>query len=157
MPSAPFDAPASNGRLTAAEIEDLVAFGEALVAGLGHAAPERRFLLEHIEDRARNPKQLSAYRTAASTLVRLAGRPLATLEIRERQQLIVRHTLVGSIDPSGEDAGAPTDEVHVIRTQVVRDLIRGYYASPAGWAIVGYETTFPGRCGDLAGYTRAGS
>jgi hypothetical protein len=37
---------------------------------------------------------------------------------------------------------------------LVPDLIRGYYESAAGWALVGYST-FPGQCGDLASYTRA--
>jgi hypothetical protein len=36
---------------------------------------------------------------------------------------------------------------------VVRDLVGGYYNSPAGWAVVGYAH-FPGRCGDLGRYVR---
>ena len=37
--------------------------------------------------------------------------------------------------------------MRIVRTRAVPDLIGGYYGSPAGWAVVGYQS-FPGRCGD---------
>ena len=48
------------------------------------------------------------------------------------------------------------DDASLVRTRVVPNLIAGYYASPAGWAVVGYDV-FPGRCGDLARYTGPGA
>jgi hypothetical protein len=36
---------------------------------------------------------------------------------------------------------------------VVPDPIAADYSSPAGWTVVGYDTS-PRQCGDLAGYTR---
>ena len=147
---ATLDAPSESALLTGAEREDLVAFGEVLVEGQTLAPAGRRYLLEHIEDRTtRSSDYRSLYRTAASTLHRLAGRQFATLEIRERIDLIGRYRL--AVAPGrGEELA---DEMRALRMRVVPDLIRGYYGSPAGWAAVGYET-FPGRCGDLTRYTR---
>lgn len=142
--------PAWTGRLSTDEIEDLVAFGEALVEGRALAPAERRHLVDHIEDRtAQNLEFLSLYREAGRILERLAGRRFATLEIRERIELIADHQLA-----VGPGRGEPlTDAMRAFRMRVVPDLVRGYYSSPAGWAAVGYDS-FPGRCGDLMRYTR---
>jgi hypothetical protein len=147
--------PEPASELSRAEIADLIAFGEALVEGRTLDLAERQFLADYIADRMkRNPGYLALYRTTVRTLVRLAGRPFASLEVHERLQLIARYRLVGSPEPGGEDLGPLPAEMHALRMQAVPDLIRGYYASPAGWAVVGYQT-FPGRCGDLMRYTRA--
>ena len=153
--SAPVEAalepPAKTGPFSTGEIENLVAFGEVLVEGRALAPAERRHLVEHIEDGGtRSPDYLSLYRTAASTLDRVAGRRFASLEVRERIDLIARHRLAASPGP-GEKL---SDEMRALRTRAVPDLIRGYYGSPAGWAAVGYDT-FPGRCGELMRYTRS--
>jgi hypothetical protein len=146
--------PESAAELSTAEIADLVAFGEALVEGRALDRTERQYLVDHIADRIkRNPGYLALYRTTVSTLDRLAGRPIASLKIPERVQLIERYRLVGPPDPEGENLGPLRTEMHTLRMQTVPDLIRGYYASAAGWAVVSYQT-FPGRCGDLARYTR---
>jgi len=139
--------------LSTTETEDLVAFGEVVVEGRALTLAERRHLVEHIEDRAkRSPEYLSRYRAAASTLVGMAGRRFAGLEISERIDLIARHGLAGrGVQPADDlDLSAKT---RVLRTRVAPDLIRGYYGSVAGWAVVGYQT-FPGRCGELTRYTR---
>ena len=141
--------------LSTAEIADLVAFGEALVEGRTLDRTERQYLVDHIADRIkRNPGYLEVYRTTVSTLDRLAGRPIASLDVAERVQLIERYRLVGPPDPEGENLGPLRTQMHTLRTQSVPDLIRGYYGSAAGWALVAYQT-FPGRCGDLTRYTRA--
>jgi hypothetical protein len=135
-------------------METLVAFGEVLVEGRTLAPTERQHLVEHIEGRtSRSSDYLSLYRETASTLDRLAGQRFASLEVRERIELITRHRLV---DPVGakEDLGALSVEMRALRMRAAPDLIRGYYGSPAGWAVVGYDS-FPGRCGDLTRYTRA--
>ena len=121
----------------------------------GTLAPaERRYLVEYIEDRTKgSPEYLSLYRTAASTLDRLAGRRFVSLELGERLQLIARHGLAGRRAQPGDDLGPLSTEMRTLRARVVPDLIRGYYSSAAGWAVVGYQT-FPGRCGDLTRYTR---
>jgi hypothetical protein len=128
----------------------LVAIGEALAEGRTLAAAERRALIDHIEERARRPEYLSMYRASVSTLDQLAGAPLTALGIDERIALIVRHRLVGPPTSSGDEREA----VRRLRVSLVPDLIRGYYASPAGWHVVRYDV-FPGRCGDLTRYTRA--
>jgi hypothetical protein len=148
------EATSKNERLTAAEIDDLVAFGEALVAGPAYDPTHRRYLLEHIEARtADNADQRSAYRAARKVFVHLAGQPLSTLDIHARQQIIVRHKLAGAWDSRQDQAAVSHEELQLVRRQIAADLIRGYYASPAGWQIVGYDS-FPGRCGDLTTYTR---
>jgi len=149
------EAASKTGVLSGAELDDLIAFGEVLVEGRVLSPTERGFLLEHIEDRLKHtPGNLSLYRTTVSTLERLAGRPFARLDLRERLEVVTRHRL-GTSQMSVEEAPGPfAAEMRAIRKQVVEDLIGGYYGSPVGWAIVGYAT-FPGRCGDLTRYTRA--
>jgi hypothetical protein len=140
--------PRSN--LSRAEIEDLVAFGEVLVEGRTLGAAEQAYLVEHIEDRARRSSgTLAAYRTMVGTLERLAGGRFASLEIDERIGLVARHRLATSQVWPGE-ALAPA---RIPRTRIVHELIRSYYDSAAGWAVVGYQA-FPGRCGALTRYTR---
>jgi hypothetical protein len=90
------------------------------------------------------------------TLERIAGRPFARLAIDERLELVSSHRLASSRVRSGEDPGEFSADLRALRTRVVPDLIKGYYGSPAGWAVVSYQT-FPGRCGDLTRYTRAES
>jgi hypothetical protein len=142
-----------SGALSPAEMADLIAFGEVLLEGRALAPPERRYLVEHIEDRTtRSAEYVSLYRAAVTILDRVAGRRFATLEIRERIDLITRHGLAAVQGA----AQAPSDEMRALLTQVVPDLIRGYFASPIGWAVVGYDT-FPGRCGELTRYTGPGA
>lgn len=142
------------GTLSRAEMEDLVALAEVLVEGRTLAPAERGHLVEHIEDRTRrSPGHLSLYRTTVRTLERLAGRRVASLELRERIELVARHRLAASQVSPGEDLGPFPEEMRTLRTRAVPDLIGGYYGSPAGWAVVGYAT-FPGRCGDLTRYVR---
>jgi len=141
-------------KLSSAELEDLVAFAEVLVEGRTLTPAERGYLLEHIEDRTtRTPAYLSLYRAAVSTLDRLGGRRVASLEVQERIELVVRHRLAASEVRPEEDLGSFPEQTRSLRTKVVPDLIGGYYGSPAGWGAVGYET-FPGRCGDLTRYVR---
>src|SRR5205814_4388207 len=109
------------GTLSSADLEDLVAFGEVLV-GSGTLAPaERRDLVEHIEDRARDsPQYLSIYRTSVNALARLAGRRFAGLGTRERTELVARHRLGASQVWPGEDLGPFPEETRIVRTRAVR-------------------------------------
>ena len=141
--------------LSSAEIEDLVAFGEALVEGRALALAERRSLVEHIVriDRAAVPGTLRCIGRRSTCSDRLAGRRFASLEIRERTvQLIARHGLAGAPGRARGRRRGPLSRCPRICASSGRlaapDLIRGYYGSPAGWAVVGYQS-FPGRCGDL--------
>lgn len=150
----PLDPAPGRGTLSATEMDDLIALGEVLVGDGTLALPERGYLVEHIEDRLRrSPAYLSLYRTAVSALARLAGRRFARLEIGERREVIVRHRLAVSEIWPDEDLGRFPAEMRALRKRAVPDLIGGYFASPAGWAAVGYAV-FPGRCGDLTRYTR---
>lgn len=141
------------GLLSADETDDLIAFAEVLIERRTLAPEERRYLAEHIETRTRrSPGFLSLYRMTATVVDGLAGRPFAALGVRERIELIIRHRLAVPIGGDGEDPGALSSDIRTVRMRAIPDLIRGYYASPAGWAVVGYNT-FPGRCGDLTRYT----
>jgi hypothetical protein len=155
--SAVLEQPLNPGILSSADLEDLVAFAEVLVQGRALGSAERGYVVEHIEDRARqNPEYLALYQTTARTLERLAGRRVSSLDIRERIELATRHRLGDQRALAGEDLGPFAEEVRAVRKRAARDLIDGYYRSPAGWAVVDYAT-FPGRCGDLTRYTRAES
>jgi hypothetical protein len=148
------DPTSTSGPLSRTEREDLIAFGEGLLEGRTLTPAERRYLVEHLEDRTqRSPRDLWLYRTTVSALNRLAGRRFGSLQLRERIELIVRHRLAASQVRPEEELGPFAEELRTLRTLAVPDLVGGYYASPAGWAVVGYET-FPGRCGDLTRYTR---
>lgn len=154
--SPPVPATAGTGspaaQLSAAEIEDLVAFGEVVVEGRRLPPAERRHLLEHLETRtAGRPDDVARYRAAATSLARLAGRRFAALDLEERMEVVARHGLAGPSGRPEEDPGP--EELRALRRQIVPDLVRGYYGSPAGWAVVGYAS-FPGRCGELIRYTR---
>jgi hypothetical protein len=144
----------SGTELSSAEVKDLVAFGESLVEGRPLTLEERGSLAEHLEYRTRSsPEYLSLYRGTAATLERLAGHRFAELEVQERIELIGRYRLATSRGRAGEDPNPLTVETRAALTRAVKDLIGGYYGSPAGWAAVGYDV-FPGRCGELTRYTR---
>jgi hypothetical protein len=144
----------TGGSLSPAEIEDLIAFAEIVVEGRPLAPAARADLLAHIEDRLeRRPESVELYRTTVRLLERLAGRRFSALDAAARLELVGRHRLaVPDVRPS-ESLGRFADEVRTVRSRVVRDVIGGYYASPSGWAVVGYAV-FPGRCGELTRYTR---
>jgi hypothetical protein len=136
--------------LSDSEREALLAFAEVLVEGRPLSPSERGALLSHLEDRVRAWEgTLALYRDTAALLDRLAGTGFSTLGLRERTELVTREGL----GPSRRRIEGGDDAARAARTRVAPDLIAGYYASPAGWAVVGYEV-YPGRCGDLTRYTR---
>jgi hypothetical protein len=144
--------PAGRPPLSSGEIESLLALGEVVVQGRVLLPSERTHLAEEIEESTRaRPDRLLRYRMATSLLDRLAPGPFARRSFDERAELVGRHL---------DDRDVPDDgllpfaaEAREVRARVVPDLIDAYWRSPAGWTAVGY-TTFPGRCGDLARYTR---
>ena len=116
---------------------------------------ERALLLEHVEHRIQQGGgyYVNLYRTTTELLARLGGARFSTLDVADRVALVTRHRLaVADVRPE-ESLGAFAEQRRAVRTRTVPDLLAGYYASEAGWAAVGY-TAFPGRCGDLARYTR---
>jgi hypothetical protein len=131
----------------------LLGFGEILVEGRPLPAAERAALASHIEERSAEASgyHQAHYRTAVGLLDRLAGSPFSGLGFDQRAALVARYRLTVSRVLPDEDLGPFPEDARVVRTQVVPDLIAGYYRSPAGWAVVGYDV-FPGRCGDLARY-----
>ena len=140
--------------LSRPQVEDLVAFAEILV-GDGPLPPaERDYLVEHIERRTTQGGgyYLELYRTSVGLLERLAGARFSSLDFARRLALITHYRLSSSTVRPEDTLGRFPREVREVRTRAVPDLIGGYYASPAGWAIVGYSA-FPGTCGDLARYT----
>jgi hypothetical protein len=152
----PGEAEAAAARLSSAERENLVALAEVLVVEGRPLAPEERTaLLDHLAERAEETSGYyrDLYRTTARLLDRLAGVRFASLTPQRRRALLSRYRLTSATVLPGEALGPYPDDVRAVRTRAVPDLIGGYYGSAVGWATVGY-TAFPGRCGDLARYTR---
>lgn len=140
------------GRLSEAELDTLVAFGEVIVEGRVLPADARAMLAEALADRVdRVPNRVSLFRGAAQLLDRLAGGGgLTSLNLVDRVALVARHRLdIRAV----ADEPAVSDDARFIRTSLGPELIVAYWGSGAGWAAVGYDT-FPGRCGDLVRYTR---
>ena len=153
QPVGPGPSPPPAEPLSRTELDTLLAFGEIVVEGRSLPAAERGYLASYIAERVEASAYHRAnYRTAVGLLNHLAGSPFSSLGFDQRVALVVRHHLASSRVPPDEDLGPFPEDVRAVRTQVAPDLIRGYYRSPAGWAIVGYDT-FPGRCGDLVRYT----
>lgn len=142
----------SHSSLAPHERGALVAFAEVVVEGRDLASEQRRYLVQHVDDRAsQDDESLALYRQAAATLDRLAGGQFTSLDEGERVALVSRYRLAAPAT-SAVDGGVSAD-MNALRLRLVPDLIRAYYGSPAGWAVVEYES-FPGRCGDLTRYTR---
>jgi hypothetical protein len=143
-------------RLSAAELDDLVAFAELLVEGRPLSAVERETLIGEIEARTTREPDLALYRTTVRLLERLAERRFSSLDLSARLDVMTRHRLASSIVRPDEQLGPYAEDVREVRTRTARNLIADYYVSSAGWAVVGYEKP-PGTCGDLTRYTRAES
>ena len=139
-------------RLSAAELEDLIAFAELLVEGRPLAPVEREALLSEIEARGRDGVAL--YRTTVRVLARLAGRRFSSLDLDARRDVMTRHRLTSAVVRPGENVGPHAEDLRRVRTGAVRAMIADYYRSSAGWGIVGYDTP-PGTCSDLTRYTRS--
>ncbi len=136
-------------------MENLVALAEVLVQGRALSASERADLVESINDRTLStPGYLSLYRLTARLLDRLAQTRFPDLSLPQRAEIVLRHRLVPDGEP-GTSSPPPSssDPEAAVRVLAVPELIASYYRSPAGWAVVGYES-FPGRCSDLVRYTR---
>jgi hypothetical protein len=141
--------------LSPSDMRDLVAFAEVLVGGDALPSAEQGYVVDHIQEQVATggDYHLDLYLTTVRLLARLSGSRFATLDLAERRALMARHRLgVSTVRP---DEGTVRGDVRTVRTRAAPDLIDGYYASPAGWAVVGYSA-FPGRCGDLLRYTRPG-
>jgi len=154
-PALPLDSPSATAELSGDEIENLVALAEVLVQGRALSASERADLVESINDRTLStPGYLSLYRLTARLLDRLAQTRFPDLSLPQRAEIVLRHRLVPDGEP-GTSSPPPSssDSEAAVRVLAVPELIASYYRSPAGWAVVGYESS-PGRCSDLVRYTR---
>lgn len=147
------DVASPTGALSDGELENLVACGEVLVEGRTLSTTERKHFIEYLDERTRTtPGYLSLYRMTASHLDRLAGARFARLDLPARARVLVRHRLTW-YDVRVREYLLPFRRRELaVRVLAVPDLIRGYYRSPAGWAVVRYGA-FPGRCSDLTRYT----
>jgi len=147
----PRTARGDDSQLSPAELETLVSFGESIVEGRALSTEAHVTLTEVIADAVdRAPDRVGLYRSAARLLDRLAGGRLAGLSLADRATLITRHRLDIRVV---EDEAALPDDARFVRASLAPELIVGYWRSAAGWTSIGYHT-FPGRCGDLARYTR---
>jgi len=141
------------GRLSAADLDAVLAFAEVLVAERALGPAERGPLVDHINDRALGtPGFLSLYQDTARVLNRLTAQPFGQLAFAERLALVERRRLLASGVHVLEYVWPSNRETLLTRQFVVPDLIWAYYTSPAGWAVVGYDTS-PGQCGTLTRYT----
>jgi len=142
------------GSLSSAELTTLISFGEVLVDSRDLTDEEKDYLRQHIDDRTRNDRgYLSLYRRTSSLLDKLAGKEFSKLPRENRSELLREHRLISSSVSATECLLPFNREKLTVRTLAVPDLLAGYYRSPAGWAVVGYES-FPGRCGELSRYVR---
>jgi hypothetical protein len=146
--------PPAGGALPAPDLEDLVALAAVLATGRSASPGEGDDVREHVESRLRQGTgaYLAHYRTAIDVLERLAGGRFSSLAIADRVALLARHRLGSSRVLPEEELGPWPEDVRVLRTRIVPDLIAAFYRSRGGWAVVGYPA-FPGRCGDLSAYT----
>ena len=149
------DRASPTGSLSPHETENIVAFADVVVTGRALGPEERGYVVEHVaEQTGRAPGYLSLYRATSSLLDSLAGQRFSGLDRPLREDLVARHDL-GNPDVRVRELFWPFRRgAQRVRALAVPDLIAGYHASPAGWALVGY-TVFPGRPGDLVRYTRA--
>jgi hypothetical protein len=149
-------AAAEPAALSTTDLDELLAFTGVIATGRDLTDEERRHVTAHVRDRETAGQQfeIDAYRTTARVLRRLANGSFAALDGAQRTTLVRRHHLAGPDPREAETGDALAGEIRLVRTRVVTDLVAGYYASPSGWAAVGYHV-FPGRCGDLDRYTRA--
>ncbi len=149
------DTTTPTGSLSESEMDTILALAAVLVEGRELSAEERGYLVEHVSERAaKTPGYLALYRKTAGVLDGLAAGRFRSLPLPERVNLITRHGLTRYDVRIREYLMPVRREILAVRALAVPDLIAGYYASPAGWAAVGYGA-FPGRCGELARYTRA--
>ena len=149
------DSSSPTGLLSAQEIQTVVAFAEIVVGGRALAPVERGHVQEHIGERTQaTPGYLALYRSTSVLLDSLAGGSFWALDRAGRAGIVSRHDL-GNADVRIREYLWPfRRREQSVRALAVPDLVAGFYASPAGWALVGY-TVFPGRPGDLVRYTKA--
>ena len=143
------------GILSKEEKETIIAFAEVLVKKKSLSMEERKYIIEHIDYRTRGtPGYLSIYRITASLLNRLTKSQFSTLDLNDRVTVVLSHHLISHHVRVWEYLNPFQRQELTIRTYVVPDIIRGFYSSPAGWAVVGYEI-FPGRCSNLVRYSHS--
>lgn len=148
------DRASATGKLQPEEIATVVAFAEVLVEGSPLLPAQRQFLVEHLDERTLTAAgYLSLYRKTARTLDGSAGRSFTGLDFDQRVALVGQRQLGRPVRLREQLLPFRRDEL-AVRALARPDLIRGYYRSPGGWAVVGYSA-FPGRCGDLVRYTRS--
>jgi hypothetical protein len=144
------------GTLSINEMENVVAFGEVVIGKRTLSETEKGYLSQHISNRTKNTQGFFAvYRSTANLLARLApGSDFSSLSLEQRLKILISHGLINNDVQAREYFYLFHRQELTVRTLAIPDVIHGYYVSPAGWAVVSYET-FPGRCGDLSRYTRA--
>ncbi|MCC6544936.1 MAG: hypothetical protein IT392_10645 [Nitrospirae bacterium] len=148
-------ASSQTGVLSIREKETIIAFGEVLVKEKSLTEEERKYFIEHIDYRTQNtPGYLSIYRRTANLLNRLANSNFSTLDLNDRVTVVISNHLNSHHVKGWEYLNLFRRQDLTIRTYVVPDIIKGFYSSPAGWAIVGYKT-FPGRCSSQFRYTHS--
>jgi hypothetical protein len=148
------DGRAAPGLLTSEQLATLRALTEPIVGGapLGDEAwePVRVFLVGAARSQG-------GYRTlcvrACCLLDRLVQGRFATLSLLERTATVAAARLAVRPVPAAERLLFGRRVEHEIRELLVPDLIRAYFDSPAGWAMVGYEAAL-GECRDPWAYTR---
>lgn len=143
------------GILSNGEKETIIAYAEVLVKEKGLTIEERKYITEHIDYRTQNtPGYLSLYRSTASLLNRLTKSNFPALDLNERVTAVISNHLISHHVKGWEYLNPFQRQELTIRVYVVPDIIKGFYSSPAGWAVVGYEK-FPGICSNLFLYTQS--
>lgn len=150
------DRSAQPGRLTRREMDAVLAYAEVLVSDTPLSGAARDELEHHVSDRSEHePGYRALYRLTVDVLDEAAGGDFAARPPDERRRAVHgRH--LHRYDVRARHWLWPLDRRSLtVRALAGRDLVAGYFLSPSGWALVGYDA-FPGRCRDLSDYTRAG-
>jgi hypothetical protein len=144
------------GRLSGGEMDTVLAYADVLLSDAGLSPSGRADLEEYVRDRCEHePGYRATYQLVVSVLDEAASGPFVARSPAERRRIVRRRDL-HRYDVRARDWLWSFDRRGLaVRALAARDLVTGYFLSPAGWAVVGYEA-FPGRCRDLTDYTRAG-
>jgi hypothetical protein len=144
------------GRLSRREMDAVLAYAEVLVSDTVLSGAARAGLEDYVTDRSEHePGYCALYRLAVDVLDEAAGGDFAARPPDERRRAVHRRHL-DQYDVRARHWFWPGDRRSLtVRALAARDLMTGYFLSPPGWALVGYDA-FPGRCRDLSDYTRAG-
>jgi hypothetical protein len=165
-PEPRLDSASDTGLLGDEEMTEVVALAETLLPQHLDPGVTQRFVQHHVDERtSKEQGYLEEYERAVALLQRTtgslvdAGARFSALSLVERNTVLselleTRRTGVRRLGNLFDRILGAT-EIPAFRIYVVEDLLRAFYRSAEGWAVVGY-TNYPGvPARDPREYTRA--